>query len=109
VGGEGLAFNATAARLPDDDSRSERSTIQIEVAGHHLDHPVERHAGNDWVHGPIGASVLRAPFEFQVHRSQGEMRFDVAIYWSTWAPDGPGWAAVKSGIAALAKDGWVPE
>ncbi|GAO08779.1 TonB-dependent receptor [Streptomyces lydicamycinicus] len=83
--------------------------IQLEVAGHHLDHPVERHAGNDWVHGPIGASVLHAPFEFQVHRSQGEMRFDVAIYWSTWSPDGPGWAAVKSGIAALAKDGWVPE
>lgn len=109
VGWEDLAFNATAARLPDDDGRHERSSIRIEVAGHHLDHPIERHAGSDWIYGPIGASILHAPFEFQVQRDQGEMVFDVTIYWSTWSPGGPGWADVEKGMAALTEDGWVQD
>lgn len=80
VGWDYLAFNATAARLPDDDGRHERSSIRVEVAGHHLNHSIERRAGSDWVCGPIGASILHAPFEFEIQRDQGEMVFDMAIY-----------------------------
>lgn len=109
VGWQEMQFNATMARLPDDDSQRDHNAVRLEVAGHSIDYPIENRDGSDWVNGPVGASVIHAPFEYRIHRDSGEMIFDITIYWSTWSPGGPGWPAVERGIARLTGGEWERE
>ncbi|WP_164764609.1 hypothetical protein [Streptomyces lydicus] len=55
----------------------------------------------------MGAAVLHAPLEYRIHRNPGTIVFDIAVYWTTWSPGGPGWATVEQGLARLAEEGWV--
>ncbi|MFJ8949463.1 hypothetical protein ACIRJS_03595 [Streptomyces sp. NPDC102340] len=62
--------------------------------------------GSDWIPGPQGLSVLHTPFEYHIYRDPGLLIFDISIYWSTWAKEGPGHADVTSGIHHLLESGW---
>ncbi|MFK0262599.1 hypothetical protein ACIQU1_14835 [Streptomyces angustmyceticus] len=109
IGWQELQFNATMARLPDDYPTKDPQAIQLEVAKGIVVYPVERHGDANWVSGPIGASVVHAPFEYRLHRNPGEIVFDFSTYWSIWAPGGPGRPAVEKGVEFLLGNGWEME
>ncbi|MGW7573968.1 hypothetical protein [Streptomyces sp. NPDC054765] len=109
IGWQELQFNATMARLPDDYPREDPHMIQLEVAKGFVIQPIESHHGADWIYGPMGASVVHAPFEYRIHRNPGEIVFDFSTYWSIWAPGGPGRPAVEKGVEVLLESGWELE
>ncbi|WP_310724581.1 hypothetical protein [Streptomyces sp. N2A] len=106
IGWQEIQFNASMARLPDDYPREDSEVLHLEVVKGVVNHPVESHGGAHWVYGPIGASVVNAPFEYRLHRNPGELVLDFSTYWSIWAPGGPGRPEVDSNVEALLKDGW---
>jgi hypothetical protein len=106
IGWQDIQFNATMARLPDDYPRADPGMIQLEVTKGFVNHPIESHNDAEWVYGPVGASVVHAPFEYRIHRNPGELVFDFSTYWSTWAPGGLGRPAIDNSIEALLGNGW---
>ncbi|MEU9124160.1 hypothetical protein AB0C96_30600 [Streptomyces sp. NPDC048506] len=109
VGWQDIQFNASMARLPDDYPREDPDVIQLEVTRGVVNHPVETRDDAGWIYGPIGASVVHAPFEYRLHRNPGELVFDFSTYWSIWAPGGMGRPEIDNRIEALLESGWELE
>ncbi|MFI2258877.1 hypothetical protein [Streptomyces tubercidicus] len=109
IGWQEIQFNATIARLPDNYPREDPRVIELEVAKGSVAHPLVSHAGANWVYGPMGESVIHAPFECQIYRNPGELVLTLTTFWSIWAPGGPGRPAIEKGIAALLDSGWEVE
>ncbi|MGW1372885.1 hypothetical protein ACWD6P_01205 [Streptomyces sp. NPDC002446] len=111
IGWQEIQFNATMACLPEGYPYPQKDpqVIQLEVTKGFVNHPVVFHGDAAWVYGPMGASVVHAPFEYRFHRNPGEIVFDFSTYWSVWAPGGPGRPAIQKGIEALRENGWEVE
>ncbi|MGW1840096.1 hypothetical protein [Streptomyces sp. NPDC002067] len=106
VGWQEISFSTTMARLPDGFLPEGEDSVNLEVARGHVVHPVKTIDGAPWIYGPIGASVVHAPFEYRIHRDQGEVALDITTYWSLWAPGGPGRPDVDRAVEGLLAEGW---
>ncbi|TSB18070.1 hypothetical protein [Streptomyces benahoarensis] len=106
IGWQEIEFNGMMARLPENFLPEGEQTVSLEVARGHVEHPVKSIGDTSWIYGPIGASVVHAPFEYRIHRDQGEIALDISTYWSLWAPGGPGRHDVDRAVETLLKDGW---
>ncbi|MFF9479947.1 hypothetical protein [Streptomyces sp. NPDC014733] len=106
IGWQEINFGTMLARLPDNFLPEGEKSVELEVARGHVEHPVKTLGDASWIYGPIGASAVHAPFAYRIHRDQGEVTLDISIYWSLWAPGGPGRPHVDRAVENLCAEGW---
>lgn len=105
IGWEEMQVNSTMVRLPY--GYADTGIVPVEVPNGIVDHPTERIEEADWAYGPMGVSMLHAPFEYRIHRASERLRFDISVYWTTWTKGEAGYSDFETGVETLLNNGWL--
>ncbi len=102
-----ILIRSVRVRLPWSAGDRQEDTLQIRVAAHVLDYPVERDGESLFVSGPHCGTVVPPPLNLSLRQEMGVATMDIDVNWSVWTDPGQnGFADLQSAGARLRAAGW---
>ncbi|MEU4846418.1 hypothetical protein [Streptomyces gilvosporeus] len=107
IGWQEIQFKSMLVRLPDNPHLDDADSFRLGYGDGFVYQRVEKFNNASWVYGPVSPKTQYSPIEYRISREPEVLSFQISIYWSTWAENGPDHENIAGRVAALLDNGWV--